>query len=98
MRNPRVRSACSPGTGPSTSAPLSSRCSSALASAALIGLCAHHWLATPIRAVAYTGEHDDTADMLHVALVGAGLMAVLVWLWGAGAAARLAHAWRPSAD
>ncbi|MER5777480.1 hypothetical protein ABT144_24970 [Streptomyces sp. NPDC002039] len=69
-----------------------------LASAALIGLYAHHWLATPIRAVAYTGEHDDTADMLHVALVGAGLMVVLVWLWGAGAAARLAHAWRPSAD
>ncbi|MET9323863.1 hypothetical protein ABZX75_27335 [Streptomyces sp. NPDC003038] len=70
-----------------------------LAAAALIGLFMHHWLATPIRAVAYTSEHTETGDMLlYVALAGAGVMAVIVWLWGAWGATRMAHGWRPSAD
>ncbi|WP_030965935.1 hypothetical protein [Streptomyces sp. NRRL S-378] len=69
-----------------------------LAAAALIGLFMHHWLATPIRAAAYTSEHTETGSMLHIALAGAGIMAVTVWLWGAWGATRLAHSWRPSAD
>ncbi|MER6449473.1 hypothetical protein [Streptomyces venezuelae] len=69
-----------------------------LASAALIGLFMHYWLATPVQAVAYTSEHTGTGGMLQSALAGAGVMAVTVWLWGAWGAARLARSWRPSAD
>lgn len=69
-----------------------------LAAAALIGLFMHQWLATPIKAIAYSSEHTGTGDMLDTALVGAGVMAVAVWLWGAWGATRLAHHWRPSGD
>ncbi|MFI5619644.1 hypothetical protein [Streptomyces sp. NPDC051567] len=69
-----------------------------LAAAALIGLFMHHWLATPVKAVAYSGEHTETGNMLRTTLAGAGVMAVTVWLWGAWGATRLARHWRPSAD
>ncbi|MFG2621233.1 ABC transporter permease [Streptomyces sp. NPDC048507] len=69
-----------------------------LLAASLIGLATHCWLATPMT----TGEHADGASLsrplLAAVLAAALAMALVVWLWGAHGAARLAHRWRPAAD
>lgn len=70
-----------------------------LVAACGLGLVAHVWLASPLTSGTYRNEYFDvSAPLLSGIGAGSGLMALLVWMWGAAAASRQKSAWRPSAD
>ncbi|MFG2294887.1 hypothetical protein [Streptomyces sp. NPDC048603] len=70
-----------------------------LVAASGLGLVAHVWLASPLTSGTYRNEHFDISwPLLYGIGAGAGLTALLVWIWGAAAASRQKAAWRPSAD
>ncbi|MFG2771381.1 hypothetical protein [Streptomyces sp. NPDC048350] len=69
-----------------------------LALAGVAGLAAHVWLATPLTNAADSLSFELSWSMLYAAVAGAGVLALLVWLWGAAAAVRQSASWRPKAD
>jgi hypothetical protein len=69
-----------------------------LALAGVVGLGTHVWLATPLTSAADSLSFELSWSMLYAATAGAGVLALVVWVWGSLAAVRQSASWRPKAD
>ncbi|HZX39394.1 MAG TPA: hypothetical protein VFF37_13850 [Streptomyces sp.] len=69
-----------------------------LALAGVVGLGTHVWLATPLTSAADSLSFELSWSILYAATAGAGMLALVVWVWGSLAAVRQSASWRPKAD
>lgn len=69
-----------------------------LALAGVVGLGTHVWLATPLTSAADSLSFELSWSILYAATAGAGVLALVVWVWGSLAALRQSASWRPKAD